>query len=132
MEDRYRFVYTTLWKNKHYMKPMEFSSRNAFRNWDDLQILIKQQSRDINMSHRNGISKEEMNALLEQWIELVMSLVNLFGTDKLTADIRSAVHEAEEMLGRQISDFGVDNGYFHEDHPERLQGLNLILNWRGL
>jgi len=110
MEDR--TLYITTIRGQEYQLIVDFDNAGDFYAWDGLVKTLKSESARIITEDDNGLPEGAIKSMAIHWLVLAKKLKDDFGARSVPLDIRIAVHDYQELVGQEKTDFGLDHGAF--------------------
>jgi len=110
MDDR--TLYLTIIRGREYQLIVDFDNAGDYFAWDGLVRNLKSESDRINAEREDGTPEAALKLMAIQWLLLAKKLKDDFGAKRVPLDIRTAVHDYQEFVGQEETDFGLDHGAF--------------------
>jgi len=108
------FLWTTTWKGQCYVKYINIAD-NERQQW-----LAQKRRLDIRcdkiLAMKPSWSNNRFIIEITDWLAQSRDFAARFGNQNVPVDIRSAVHDVEEILHLPMTDFGPDTDAYYPNH----------------
>ena len=111
----YLSKYLSVWSGKSYYKNIEFENQEDALKWTaQMEVLKGLRSQLVDDGGIEGLPREEFNRRSRDWLKACGSWIKTWGIDKVPQDLRVRIHETEDVLGVERTNFGADIGGGYE------------------